>query len=176
MDEALATLDAAPIAVGTAAQDFESLAPNARLGMRLGGLLGFGLIGVPLIVPVLGLWRKAGLDLLPGLGLYAVAMLLLAGFGWWYGGLRWRLAGVRLDGRGIAIRKGVWFRSETFVPCSRIQHTDINRGPIERWLGLSTLKLYTAGTRLASIDIGGLDSERAQQLRDALVSHDDDTV
>ncbi len=174
MDEAHAPLQAASDPYVT--EDFESLAPAARLGMRLGGMLIFGVIGLPLMVPALRLIDHVGLETLPAIGLYALVILLLAGFGWWHGGLRWRLAGVRLDGRGIAIRKGVWFRSETFVPRSRIQHTDINRGPIERWLGLATLKLYTAGTRLASIDIGGLDAERAQQLRDALVSHDDDTV
>ena len=176
MPEPPASMDHPISTVAPTATEFEPLAPAARVGMCLGGMVIFGLGGLPLLVPAMRLFDNLGLEILPAMGLYAVAVLLLAGLGWWYGGLRWRLAGVRLDGRGIAIRKGVWFRTETFVPRSRIQHTDINRGPLERWLGLATLKLYTAGTRLASIDIGGLDADRAQQLRDALVSHDDDTV
>jgi len=144
--------------------------------MRIGGLVGFCFMGLPLLAPVIGLIVKNDFDTVVALAGYGGLLASLAVLGWWFGGLRWRHAGVRLDGRGIAIRKGVFFRSETFVPHSRIQHTDIHRGPMDRWLGLSSLKLHTAGTRLASIDIAGLDADRALELRDALVSDADDTV
>ena len=57
-----------------------------------------------------------------------------------------------------------------------MQHIDLNRGPLDRRFGLATLKVYTAGTKLASVSVDGLPEARAAQLRDALVSHDDDAV
>ena len=74
------------------------------------------------------------------------------------------------------MRRGVFWRSETLVPRSRVQHIDLNRGPLDRRFGLATLKVYTAGTKLASVSVDGLPEARAAQLRDALVSHDDDAV
>lgn len=155
---------------------FESLAESARLAMRLGSLVGFGLLCLPAAFPVTLLARRFELGLSGGIGLWLLLALVLLAFAWWYGGARWRHAGVRLEERGIAIRKGVFWRSETFVPRSRIQHTDIKHGPIERGLGLATLKLYTAGSRLAAIEVEGLADTRATALRDALVSDDDDAT
>ena len=42
------------------------------------------------------------------------------------------------------------------MPRSRIQHTDVTQGPFERWLGLGTLVIYTAGTEHAAVPIEGL--------------------
>jgi len=155
---------------------FEPLAANARRAMRLGWTLGLGILAVPSCLVAFAFLAKFGVDGFERAGLLLLLAIALLLFGWWYGGARWRHAGVALDERGIAIRRGVWWRSETFVPRSRVQHTDINRGPIDRWLGLATLKLYTAGTRLASVETEGLENERAIALRDALVSRDDDAV
>jgi uncharacterized protein len=155
---------------------FEPLAEAARLAMRLGSLVGFGLLCLPAAFPVTLVARRFELGLAGGIGIWLLLALGLLIYAWWYGGARWRHAGVRLEERGIAIRKGVFWRSETFVPRSRIQHTDIKHGPIERGLGLATLKLYTAGSRLAAIEVEGLDETRAAALRDALVSDDDDAT
>jgi membrane protein YdbS with pleckstrin-like domain len=63
------------------------------------------------------------------------------------------------------------------VPRSRVQHLDIERGPIERHFGLATLILHTAGTRRQAIRQSGLPDADAVALRDALVPasdrHDD---
>jgi membrane protein YdbS with pleckstrin-like domain len=155
---------------------FEPLAHNARGAMRFGALLGCVFLMIPLSFFCTIAVDKLDAGLLTGLAIFGVPTLLLFALGWWYGGERWRRSGVALDERGIAIRRGVWFQTETFVPRSRIQHTDINRGPIDRLLGLASLKLYTAGTRLASVQVEGLGHERATELRDALVSHDDDAI
>lgn len=159
-----------------AVDGFEPLALNARGAMRFGALLGCVFLLIPLGFFCTIAVDKLDAGMLAGIVIFAVPAMLLFALGWWYGGERWRRSGVALDERGIAIRRGVWFQMETFVPRSRIQHTDINRGPIDRWLGLASLKLYTAGTRLASVQVEGLAHERATELRDALVSHDDDAI
>ncbi len=160
----------------SAGDSFEPLAAKARGAMRIAAMIRCAFLLFPVGMACLIAVRKFDIGLLAGLGLFLLGAIIALGFGWWFGGASWRHAGVALDERGIAIRRGVWFRSETFVPRSRVQHTDINRGPIERWLGLASLKLYTAGTRLASVQVEGLTHDRATSLRDALVSHDDDAI
>ena len=168
--------DAKALSPVSAGDRFEPLAENARGAMRIGAMIRCCFLLIPVAIACLAVVRKLETGLLAGLALFLLAAIIALGFGWWYGGARWRHAGVALDERGIAIRRGVWFRSETFVPRSRVQHTDINRGPLERLIGLATLKLYTAGTRLASVQVEGLNDARATALRDALVTGDDDAI
>lgn len=54
---------------------------------------------------------------------------------------------------------------------ARVQHLDIERGPIERRYGLATLVVHTAGTRLSAVRQPGFDEDSANRLRDALVPH-----
>ena len=78
---------------------------------------------------------------------------------------------------GFEIRRGVFWRTVINVPRSRVQHTDVSQGPLERRFGLGALVLYTAGTDHARIDLGGLAYERALALRDHLLPHErDDAV
>ena len=61
------------------------------------------------------------------------------------------------------------------MPRSRVQHTDVSQGPLERHYGLGTLVVYTAGTDHARVSLPGLAHEVAIQLRDDLRPdrHDD---
>jgi membrane protein YdbS with pleckstrin-like domain len=78
----------------------------------------------------------------------------------------------RVDDRGIEIRRGVFWRSVTNVPRSRVQHTDVSQGPLERRYGLGTLVIYTAGTDHAKVSLPGLAHEDALALRDRLTPGD----
>ena len=75
----------------------------------------------------------------------------------------------RADDDGLEIRKGVWWRSHRFIPRSRLQHTDIAQGPLERRLGLANLVVHTAGTHEAKTTVSGLSLETARQVRDRLI-------
>lgn len=70
---------------------------------------------------------------------------------------------------GLLVRRGVWWRSETFVPRARIQHTEVNQGPLDRRWDMASLSLHTAGTRLEHIVLPGLPRVIAEQLRDTLL-------
>lgn len=85
-----------------------------------------------------------------------------------------RHASYKVDGRGIEIRRGVVWRTVIHVPISRVQHTDVSQGPIERGHGLATLVLYTAGTSHARVDLHGLDRATALRIRDHFVSGEGD--
>lgn len=83
----------------------------------------------------------------------------------------------RLDQDGLEIARGVWWRSITHVPRSRVQHTDVSQGPLERRYGLGTLVVYTAGTDHARVSLPGLAWETALALRDELrLDRSDDHV
>jgi uncharacterized protein len=75
----------------------------------------------------------------------------------------------RVDPQGIEIRRGVIWRSTINVPKSRVQHTDVSQGPLERRYALGTLVIYTAGTDHAKVDLPGLNHARAMRIRDHLL-------
>jgi membrane protein YdbS with pleckstrin-like domain len=70
---------------------------------------------------------------------------------------------------GLWIERGVYWRRETFVPRARVQHTDVNQGPLARRFGIAELKVFTAGTQAAEIEVDGLAHADALALRDRLL-------
>ncbi|ELZ10418.1 PH domain-containing protein [Natrialba aegyptia] len=68
----------------------------------------------------------------------------------------------------LYLERGVVTFVETAVPFVRVQHVDTQFGPIERVLGLSSVVVYTAGTRNADVRIPGLTPDRARELQDTL--------
>lgn len=51
-----------------------------------------------------------------------------------------------LDGRGLRLRQGVLVAHRTVVPADQILYVDVRQGPIERALGLSTVRVGTLGS------------------------------
>ena len=100
--------------------------------------------------------------MVPGALCGGLAGLLLGGA---IGLRRHRRIGWKLDDDGFATRRGGLWRSETLVPVSRVQHLDLERGPLERQLGLATLVVHTAGTRMAAVRLPLLALEDAEALR-----------
>ena len=103
------------------------------------------------------------------LGGWALFCLLTAAWALFWPPVRYRHTSYRVDSRGVRIKSGVVWRVVVSVPQSRVQHTDVSQGPIERSLGLATLIIHTAGTQHASISLGGLSREIAFEIRDYLI-------
>ncbi len=82
--------------------------------------------------------------------------------------LRYRAWRWQVDRDHVLIQKGVLWRSRSLIPRVRIQHVDTHNSPLQRWLGLSSLVIYTAGTRGADAEIPGIAAEQAEQLREEL--------
>lgn len=90
----------------------------------------------------------------------------------------WRYE-VRSD--SLYLTRGVFTKIQTVAPYIRVQHIDTRRSPVERTLGLSSLVVYTAGSRGADVTIPGLTDERAAELqarlkRLAIASEEEDAV
>ncbi|HRJ26124.1 MAG TPA: PH domain-containing protein [Fimbriimonadaceae bacterium] len=69
----------------------------------------------------------------------------------------------------VLIYSGFLSRTLQCIPRIRIQHVDIQSGPIDRMLGLTQVTLHTAGGALQQAKIPGLTAADAERLRDELL-------
>jgi uncharacterized protein len=113
-----------------------------------------------------GALRGVRLAVVPGLA--ATVISAIAWWGWRYQQLEYRRTSFVISTAGCEIRRGVVWRRIITVPLSRIQHTDVTQGPLQRAYGLATLSLYTAGTEHAKVDLIGLGFETAMAIRQYL--------
>jgi membrane protein YdbS with pleckstrin-like domain len=100
---------------------------------------------------------------------WLTAVLLLAWQSWSWPPLAHRYASYSLSPQGLEIRHGVVFRRVVNVPRSRVQHTDVSQGPVERSFGLGRLVVFTAGSSYARVELQGLDHATALRIRDFLL-------
>lgn len=107
-------------------------------------------------------WQTGLVAFLLGLGTLFHAVLVPP--------MRYRAWGYWLRDIDLYLRHGILFRTTSIIPHARIQHVDTKHGPIDRWLGLSEVVVYTAGTRGAIISIPGLAADTAESLRDRLAA------
>jgi membrane protein YdbS with pleckstrin-like domain len=105
----------------------------------------------------------------------AVVVGLLA-FGWWHAGAAFARYRVIVLDDGVRVDKGVFWQSETFVPGARIQHTEVNQGPLDRRWGMAKLVIHTAAAGLASVSAVGLHRDDAIAVRDRLLARGHDAV
>ena len=143
-------------------------------GLLRGLLAGIGLAAA-VNFPVRAL--DVSLSFLGWVGLLVGTVLLACIAGTWLGYRSWKFSAWKLDDTGLHVRRGRWWQREVLVPRSRVQHLDIERGPIERNFGLATLVVHTAGIRTHALRQPGFADADAVALRDALVPasarHDD---
>ena len=85
-----------------------------------------------------------------------------------YPSRRWQARGYHMSEDRLRVVRGVMWHSDTVVPFGRVQHIDVDQGPIERALGISTLTLHTAGSHNASVHLPGLKHERATDMRETI--------
>jgi len=99
-------------------------------------------------------------------GLLAIGLLLGLGLVWVVTSYRIWVYQIRDD--SLYLERGVVTHVRTIVPFVRIQHVDTSRSALERALGLSTLVVYTAGSRGADVSVPGLKPNEARDLQQRL--------
>jgi uncharacterized protein len=77
----------------------------------------------------------------------------------------WRRIGYAYTGTELHVAQGWLYRIHGVVPVSRVQHIDIAQGLIDRWFGIATLVIHTAGSGLT---LPGLSRADAEAIRDQI--------
>ena len=67
--------------------------------------------------------------------------------------------------KNISYQEGILYQKETLVPFARIQHIEIDEGPLERFFSIATLSIYTAGDSGRDLKISGLELMKAQEIK-----------
>jgi uncharacterized protein len=155
---------AEPLPHGQPDADISWLRPSPRLLQARRIQVGIGVV----IAALAG--GLAGSSASAGLGVGVVAGVLLAGL------LLERFLARRVASWGYAerkddlmVRRGVLVRHQSVIPYGRMQYIDVTAGPVERSLGLATLRMHTAAAA-SDARIPGLDQAVAATLRDQLAA------
>lgn len=82
--------------------------------------------------------------------------------------LRYRHFRWSFDGGVLRIARGVVLRTEAAIPAFRIQHIDLEQGPLNRWMGLQQLTVHTAASA-ADVTLPGISAGDAPALRSRLL-------
>lgn len=101
-------------------------------------------------------------------GRYGLLLPVAAGVAWggpYYLGRLFASRSWVLRQRDITYRSGWLWHRVTTLPFNRVQHCGIAQGLIEKWYGLATLEIYTAGKSSSDMRIPGLDPALAEQLK-----------
>lgn len=124
------------------------------------------------MVPLLVAWIAIAVfsPMLTWIGL--VGLVLLAAVTiwiWWLIGRRVRSYGYAERNDDLLVTSGILFRRLVVVPYGRMQLVDVTAGPIDRSLGVTTVKLHTAAAT-TDASIPGLPPDEAGALRDRLAA------
>jgi len=113
---------------------------------------------------IVGLLASAVLGLITALGLVIIGLL-------WERFLARRVAAWGFAERrdDLMVRRGVMIRRLSVIPYGRMQFIDVTAGPVERSLGLATVRMHTAAAA-SDARIPGLDRAAAAKLRDQLAA------
>ncbi len=111
----------------------------------------------------------------PGLpGIVVVPVLVLAALIVFRVPLRrYQARGYDMGADRLRVVRGILFHVDTVVPFGRIQHIDVDQGPLQRAYGLATLTVHTAGTHNASVQLPGLEKTHADAMREEIRRHID---
>lgn len=162
-----------PDADPTATPEFRTLDPRVILLDRVvgwittvvfGGALAIGVITVLVAGQGLPFWMRLAVVF----GWLAI-VAVLAWHGQHWPTVSFAHTRYRVDDEGIEIQRGVFWREVINVPRSRVQHTDVTQGPIDRRFGLGTLVIFTAGTDFARVELPGLEHGDALRIRTYLL-------
>ncbi len=106
------------------------------------------------------------------MGVIIVPVLVLAAFFIWrFPRRRYAYKGYDMGVDRLRVVRGYWWRADAVVPFGRVQHLDVQQGPLERIYGLATLILHTAGTHNASVPLAGLLRADAEEMRETIRQH-----
>jgi uncharacterized protein len=103
-------------------------------------------------------------------------IIIMAYIVWFVPKRRYARWGYDMSNDRLRISQGYMFHSDTIVPLGRIQHIDVDQGPIQRFYDLATLSVHTAGNHGATVILPGLLHADALEMREAIRAHIRDNI
>jgi membrane protein YdbS with pleckstrin-like domain len=67
--------------------------------------------------------------------------------------------------KDVSYQRGLITYKVTSVPLNRIQHVEVSQGVLEKMLGLSSVKIFTAGGTSSDLSIPGLTVDEAKKVK-----------
>lgn len=102
-------------------------------------------------------------------GTFIVPVLFLYGFmAFVVPARKYRHWGYAMGSDRLRVVRGYMFYRDTVVPFGRIQHIDVDQGPIDRRYDLATLTVHTAGNHNSTVVLPGLLHADALTMREAI--------
>lgn len=150
--------------------EFQKLDPRVIKLWRVHSLIGSAIVLGALAAAVVGFSLGITGAIYLAIPIWLVLASVRVWSYFWFPKREYQHWGYRLNDKVLETSSGIWFRVIRLLPLTRLQHVDLQRGPIERYFGLASLVLHTAGTSEASITIPGLAEAEAERLRDHLVA------
>ena len=143
--------------------DFLPLADSYPWLSVISSALGWGLASLVMLASAFSLDNVIlPAFLLPLFGLLALLSILFSYFSA-------KVCAYRRGEFDLMFKSGLWWKKKTAVSFSRIQHIDLTHGPLERKLGLATLKFFTAGGARSDLKIPGLRKADAEHIREQIL-------
>jgi uncharacterized protein len=123
---------------------------------------------ITMMFPILGAGAAEITQILPT-GSFVIPVLIIAVYVIFIVPVRkYNNWGYHMGGDRIRIVRGYMFHADTIVPFGRIQHIDVEQGPIQRPYGLATLTVHTAGNHNSTVSLPGILHSNAIEMRDII--------
>lgn len=145
-------------------QPLTELHPNYKTALRVQAIIA----SIPFIVAAFVLEGQA---ILPTATIMVPVVLIALAFIIRLPARRFHARGYAMSTDRLRVARGILFRRDTVVPFGRVQHIDVNQGPLDRFFGIATLTLHTAGSHNASVHLPGLGEPLARDMREEIRSH-----
>ena len=117
-------------------------------------VIGAGVLKIAQVIPV-------GTFIIPVLLLYAFMVFVVPA-------RKYRRWGYAMGADRLRVVRGYMFYRDTVVPFGRIQHIDVDQGPVDRRYDLATLTVHTAGNHNSTVALPGLLHADALAMREAI--------
>ena len=101
----------------------------------------------------------------PWILLFALVWSILSGFIIILAIKGYDYEGFAIREKDILYQSGIFFKSVVTIAFNRVQHCEIEQGPVDRMFGLSSLSIFTAGGSSSDLNIPGLAHDKANQLK-----------
>ena len=97
---------------------------------------------------------------------YVVAFLLLwAFFSFGFVEKIYKTKSFALRSHDLIFKSGWIVLETTLIPFNRVQHVEIQEGPLMRIFNLATIEIFTAGGSMSDLKISGLKKEEAEKMK-----------